>query len=122
MRLFGDVRQVEVGAEGTHQADRGLEIELADQSIELRRRENAVLGIVGSNTLGQHSHLLDQLEQRFVVLAYQRLAQQAAEQPNVAAELAVVVHGGEICALLRWFRSRSHPGSGPTRLHYPSCR
>nr|BFF27626.1 hypothetical protein GCM10025732_55910 [Glycomyces mayteni] len=92
--LLGDVREVEVGGE------RAGEVHFLGD-VELREAGGHVLGLVADEA----AHLFDEFEQLGPLLADERLAEEVAEAPDVAAELlvvgsaggVVVVHGGLHC-------------------------
>ena len=81
--LLGDVGQVEVGREGPHEQRGGLEVQARQHRVQLGR--GGLRGHV-ARRLGQRPHLLDEGEQLRALVAQDRLAQQIAEQPDVAPQ------------------------------------
>ena len=75
MHLFGDVGQMEVGAERPHQPSGRIEVDAFQQLGEC----------VGVGP-AQHAHPLDKGEQLLALLAHERLAEQVAEPADVGTQ------------------------------------
>ncbi len=86
--VLGDVNQLEVGAEGLDEQAAGFQ---AEASGDLCQVKAGVAGAVATAGVGgAAAHELDQLQHILAVLLADRLAQQAAEQVDIGAEVGVL--------------------------------
>jgi hypothetical protein len=80
VHLLGGVGEVEVGAEGADEPDRG-------GRVDIREHRRGGLAVRSD----QVPDLLDQVEQRRALLAYERPAEQDAQLADVASQIGLRV-------------------------------
>src|SRR5688572_29648641 len=122
VQVFGDVGELREKAEGARDCRNRAVVETGEQRFELASRARITLASEPDCSLAD---VLDQLEDRHAFLLTQRVAEQAAEKPDVLAQTRVRIRRRRRLIVVSHERalysgsSRTCAGSMPTSTGSP---